>query len=192
MPSTGAVVGKCLLMPAIAASSRRVGGPPGSAVVVAQVLSWVGDVALLGRGRRSFLSGLLAFLGAHVAYLSAYHARSSTPLLATPGRRRVVAAGAVTAVAMGGLAARTDRALAVPVTAYGVTLATMVAAAAAIDDDRGRDPVLAGATLFLVSDTLIGVRRFVAHDRGTLLETAILSTYAAGQWLIGVGTGRGQ
>ena len=131
-----------LVMPALAA--RTATGPrgPGSRrVLAAQALSWGGDLALLGAGRGRFLTGLTSFLGAHVAYTSALRSRSSEPLLGTPGRRRFLAAGAAAASGMALAAAREDRAVALPVAGYGVTLATMVAAAAAVDPDRGRGAV---------------------------------------------------
>lgn len=68
--------------------------------------------------------------------------------------------------------------------AYGATLTAMVATAAAIDPNRGRGRILAGASLFLVSDTLIGVRRFLTDDRSPSLQAAVMATYTAGQWCI--------
>ena len=93
------------------------------------------------------------------------------------------------------VAAREDRVLALPVAAYGATLTTMVAAAAAVDTDRGRGRLVAGASLFLLSDTLIGVRRFLLGDRTEALETAVMASYAVGQWCISDGMlrpGRGR
>jgi len=182
------LVTKPLLMPTLAArfvSGPR--GPGGVGVVAAQGFSWGGDVALLGRSRRAFLTGLGSFLAAHVAYVSAYRRRSSAPVLATPGRRSLLAAGTVAASGMALAAGREDRVAAVPVAAYGVALTTMVVAAAAIDRDRGRNQVLAGAVLFLVSDTMIGVRTFLAEDRVPGLDAAVMATYTAGQWLISEG-----
>src|SRR4051794_8059233 len=156
------MAGKPLLMPALAARFVRAPRAPGfRRVLAAQTLSWGGDLALMGEGRRPFLAGLSSFLAAHVAYVSAYRSRSSAPVLGTPGRRGIVLAGTLLASGMGLAAAREDRALALPVAAYGATLATMVAAAAAVDADQGRGRVLAGAALFLLSDALIGVRMFL-------------------------------
>ena len=78
--------------------------------------------------------------------------------------------------------------MALPVAAYGLALTTMVASAAAVDADRGRRVVLTGAALFMLSDWLIGLRTFILGDEDSvLLETAVLSTYAAAQWCIGEG-----
>jgi uncharacterized membrane protein YhhN len=180
------LVTKPLLMPALALR----GGPP--AVLAAQAGSWAGDVALMREGRRPFLAGLCSFLAAHVAYVVAFRGRSSEALLGTPGRRRAVGAGGAVALGMAAAAAREDRAFALPVAAYGGTLATMAAAAAAVDPDRGRGRVLAGALLFLLSDSLLGARTFLLHDRVPALEGAVMATYTAAQWCLADGRGAGQ
>jgi uncharacterized membrane protein YhhN len=186
---SAAHVAKTFLMPALA--TRFVRAPRTAAfrpVLAAQGLSWVGDVALNGRSQARFLVGLTSFLGAHLAYIKAYRGRSSESLLATPGRRRFAAFGAVTSSAMAIAAGREERAMAVPVAAYGLALTTMVTSAAAIDADRGRTAVLTGAALFMLSDSLIGLRTFILGDENSVaLETAVLSTYAAAQWCIGEG-----
>ena len=91
---------------------------------------------------------------------------------------------------MGLAAAREDRALGAPVAAYGATLATMVAAAAAVDDDHGRDLTLAGAALFLLSDTCSAPARS-SPPAGRALESAVMATYTAGQWCIAAGSAEG-
>jgi uncharacterized membrane protein YhhN len=63
----------------------------------------------------------------------------------------------------------------------------MVTAAAAVDPDRGRDRILAGASLFLVSDTLLGLRKFVVRGDAPALEGAVMATYTAAQWCISAG-----
>ncbi len=184
-------IGLPLVMPALAA--RTATGPRGPGfrrMLAAQALSWGGDLALLGTGRGRFLTGLSSFLAAHLAYTSALRSRSSEPVLGTPGRRRILAAGAAAASGMALAAGREDRGVALPVAGYGVTLATMVAAAAAVDPDRGRGQLLTGASLFLVSDTLLGVRRFVVPDRAEHLDTAVVATYVAAQWCLGDGMRR--
>ena len=176
------VVTKPLLMPALALRG------PSAAVLAAQAGSWAGAGALMREGRRPFLAGLCSFLAAHVAYVAAFRARSSVPLLASTGRRRAVGAGGVVALGMAAAAGREDRALALPVAAYGSTLATMAAAAAAVDPDRGRGRVLAGALLFLLSDSLLGARTFLVRERVPVLDGAVMATYTAAQWCIAEGT----
>ena len=182
---------KPLLMPALL--TRSLPAPADHPLATAQAFSWGGDLALLGKGRTSFLAGVGLFLGAHVAYLSAFRARSSAPVLATPGRRRFLAFGGLAAAGMTLAAAREDRVLAAPIAAFAGALATMVAAAAAIDRDRGRDRVLVGAALFLVSDTVLGVRTFLVGEESpasAALDATVMATYTAAQWSIAEGLRR--
>lgn len=185
------VLTKPLLMPALL--TRSLPAPGARPVATAQGFSWGGDLALLGKGRTSFLAGVGLFLCAHVAYVSAFRARSSASVLDTPGRRRFLAFSGLTAGGMTLAAARQDRALAAPIAVYSGALATMVAAAAAIDRDRGRNRVLGGAALFLVSDTVLGIRNFLVGEESPAaapLEAAVMATYAAAQWCIADGMRR--
>lgn len=183
------LVTKPLLMPTLATRTLASGHRRG--LLTAQAFSWGGDLALMGRSRASFLAGVGSFFGAHLAYISAFRARSSSPVLDTPGRRRFLAAGGLLAAGMGLAAAREDRAVAVPVAAYGVALASMVAASAAVDGDRSE--VLRGAALFLASDAVLGIRTFIVGEerRGsTALEGVVMATYTAAQWRLGEALGR--
>ena len=184
---------KPLLMPTLAATlwTADRDDPSVRRTLAAQALCWGGDVALMGPGRRPFLAGLGSFLAAHLAYVSAFRRRTTTPLLGTTSGRTALVAGAVLAPSMGLAAWRRDSRLAAPVAAYGVVLTTMVAASAAVPAERGRRRILAGTTLFLLSDTLIGLQKFVMTERSATLESAVMATYTAGQWLISEGVASG-
>lgn len=192
---------KPLLMPALLVATRSATPPAarGTALArgtfAAQVFSWGGDIALLGRGERAFLTGLGSFLAAHVGYIAAFASardRTGTPL----GRPLVRAAAAiwVTATPVMAVAAhRRSPALAGPVAGYGTALAAMVAASGALDpeqDATGRRAVAAGTGLFLVSDSLLGAQRFLLAESRPSLERAVMVTYAAGQGLIALGVAR--
>lgn len=185
------VVTKPLLMPALAATLGDRDDRGVRRTLVAQALCWGGDVALMGSGRRPFLAGLGSFLAAHVAYVAAFRSRSSTSLLGTARGRAALAAGAVLAPTMAFAAGRRDRRLAVPVGAYGLVLSTMVAASAGLPSEQGGRRILTGTTLFLISDTLIAVRQFLLTERSAALDSAVMATYTAGQWLISDGMGSG-
>lgn len=145
------------------------------AVVVALVLSLIGDVLLLPRVDR-FVEGLAAFLAAHVAYvvalaagfdLSASRGVIGLALMigigATVGRRIVSGAGA------------RDRRLVLPVAAYVAVIGMMAATAVA----TGELVAIVGAVLFVVSDAVLGWNRFVARlARGRII---VMSTYHLGQ-----------
>ena len=181
---------KPALMPVLATATRQAGG--GRAVTAAQALSWGGDVALLGSGPKAFQGGLGSFLGAHLAYVAGL-APKGERITAAPNAG-VKAAGALwltTAPAMALAARRKDRDLTAPVVAYSTALATMFATTARLDPQlsaRGRRTVQAGAALFLVSDTLLGVLEFVLKRESPALERAVMATYTAGQGLIAAGS----
>ncbi|NLI17529.1 MAG: lysoplasmalogenase [Actinomycetales bacterium] len=162
-------------------------------VLGAQVLSWLGDVALLGSGDRRFLLGLGSFLAAHLGYIAAFSARDPR---ARPGDPGVVAGAllfAATGPAMARLAQRQEQALAVPVLLYAGVISTMLATATTLDrtlPPGARHRIVAGSALFVLSDTLLGIGRFALPDRRPgPLDTAVMATYTAGQWLIADGAG---
>jgi len=182
------LVAKPAIMPAIAARFAAAPRGPGfGRVLTAQAFSYGGDLALMSPRREAFLAGTCSFLGAHIAYVSAFRRRSSVPLLASRGRRRFLTGGAVLAGGMAVAAGREDRAMALPVAAYGATLAAMVASAAAVDRDRGRTQILVGASLFMLSDLLIGLGKFVLGDELAARDNAVMTTYVAAQWCISEG-----
>jgi len=181
---------KPLLMPALAAglaASSSLGDRAVRRTVVAQALSWGGDVALMAPGRWPFLAGLGSFLGAHLAYVGAFRALPAEPLLGSPARRAALAGGAGLAAGMGVAARRNDRRLAGPVVAYGLVLTTMAVTSATLPAGPGRRRVLAGTSLFLLSDSLLGAGRFLLDDAPPALDAAVMATYTAGQWCIAAG-----
>lgn len=181
-------VSKPALMPLLVLQTMARRDTPGAhALALGQGLSWVGDVALLGRGRGRFLTGLGAFLAAHGAYLAAFWTHSTEPVLASGARRRFLAASSVAVVGAAAAAGRRDRLLVVPVAVYGGALVSMVAAAAAVAPDQGRARVLTGAGLFLGSDALLGARLFLVDEDSRVLEAAVMASYTAAQWCLGTG-----
>ena len=143
--------------------------------VAALVASFAGDVFLLF-GERYFVAGLGSFLVAHVLYSVGFVvapewrwagfvlALVAMAALATRvGRRIVVAAG------------EHDAALRAPVTAYLVVISAMAACAGA----AGNGWAIAGAGLFVASDSLLGWRQFVGSARW--MAPAVMMTYHLGQ-----------
>jgi alkenylglycerophosphocholine/alkenylglycerophosphoethanolamine hydrolase len=147
-------------------------------VLVALALSLCGDVFLMfGDGARAsdraFIAGLVSFLLAHLAFVWAFAQGLRAPEL--PGWLAIVVFYAVGLLLV--LLPRAG-ALKLPVLAYCLVLAAMVFAAAARHASFGDTSSLLavlGALLFLVSDSLLGVRRFVGRFRGA--QALILSTY---------------
>lgn len=171
-----------LLIIAVAASlAGASAAAPGSYaqwILVALALSLCGDVFLMfGDGARTsdraFVAGLVSFLLAHVAFVLAFAQGLRAPVL--PGWL-----AGVMFYAIGLLFVLLPRAgtLKLPVLVYCLVLAAMVFAAAARHASFHEADTLRavlGALLFLVSDSLLAVRRFVGRYRGA--QALILSTY---------------
>ena len=132
-------------------------------VVVALAASWVGDLALSYDGRIPFVIGLVAFAGAHVAYIAAFFARSSL------GNATLVVAGVAMAVfaviVIRWLSPHRPAELKIPIVVYVVIISVMVATAfatnAALPDIR----IPIAAVTFAASDLLVARQRFVAPAR---------------------------
>ena len=137
----------------------------------------VGDLVLsLG----AFVPGLIAFLFGHVFYITAYTLES---------RRLGLAAGIPAAgytATLLGIVAPSSGALVGPIAVYGAILCSMAwRASVAATIDAASVPAhlrAAGAWLFVLSDSLIAVSRFVAPFAGS--GTAIFVTYYAAQFLL--------
>jgi uncharacterized membrane protein YhhN len=189
---------KPLLMPALAGSlatdPRAADSPLRTSTLAAQVGGWGGDVALLGHGTRPFLVGAGSFGVGHLAYLSGFlRHRSPAPVSAGLQARAVVGSWALTAPVMALMARRQQRELGVPVLGYATMLAGVVVSATHLDPDlstASRRLTAAGAGLFMLSDTLLGVRKFMLTDPPAALETAVMATYTAAQFLLSEGAAR--
>jgi len=191
---------KPLLMPALAVAfhegTRGSHDPVVRRTAAAQAFSWGGDVALLGRGEKAFLAGVGSFFAAHVAYVAGFAAARPPAAagLAPAGLKAAAALWLAAGPAMSWAAGRRSPRLAAPVAAYAGVLATMFGASTALDPAlprRARATVRAGTTLFLVSDTLLGVQDFLLTEPHPGLERAVMATYTAGQGLIAWGVAQG-
>ena len=191
-------VTKPLLMPTLAGSlatdARAARSPLRTSTLLAQAGGWGGDVALLGSGTRPFLVGVGSFALGHAAYLAGFwRHRAAAPIVTDPGARLVAGTWLLTAPALAVLAARQHRELGLPVLGYATVLAATTAAAAHLDpalSPAGRRLTAAGAALFLVSDSLLAVRKFVLADPPPALESAVMATYISAQLLLREGASR--
>ncbi|HXG28056.1 MAG TPA: lysoplasmalogenase [Nevskiales bacterium] len=148
-------------------------------ILAGLAFSAAGDVFLM-LPRDRFVPGLVSFLIAHLLYIAAFSAPAgllSAPLLALP---YLAAAGGLLLV----LLPKTGR-LALPVGVYAAALAAMGWQAASRWDalqDTASLCAMLGAILFLVSDGVLAINRFVRPFRAA--ELLLLSTYFAAQTLI--------
>ncbi|NJD10029.1 MAG: lysoplasmalogenase [Gemmatimonadetes bacterium] len=150
-----------------------------AAVLAGLACSLVGDIFLM-LPRNYFLRGLVSFLLAHLCYIGAFVSVAGVP--------RAPLAGVAGAVYMAWVLPRLWPRLGKyrgPVAGYTAVLVVMAAAAGQlVVNATGVRPwlALAGALLFVVSDTVLALDRFEAGwKRRQLL---VLATYFCAQWLI--------
>jgi uncharacterized membrane protein YhhN len=173
-----------LIATALAADAG--GSAAGRWLLVALVFGLLGDVALLGDTTRRFLAGVAAFLIGHLGYVACFVALG----LPSPGW-----AWAVVAILLAVLVVTRDvvpaayrlagAAVAAPVAVYSLVIAAMLVLAWL----TGHGPIAAGASVFVVSDSIIGLSlgRFGFRGPSGRTHVAIMVTYHLGQALIAIG-----
>lgn len=149
-------------------------------VIIALVLSMIGDICLMFDGDAFFMGGLGSFLIAHFVFVAAYLSgmdRVTPPLWA--GLFVVYGIGFFS-----WLLPKTGP-LKIPVLIYGAALMGMAVTASARWVNLHDTPsllALLGAAIFVVSDSALAVRKFSGIYPHA--QTVILSTYWLGIWLI--------
>ena len=160
--------------------------------LVAQGFSWGGDVALLSKTEPAFLGGVGSFFGAHVAYTATF-VGLGRPWSDPTGRRATlttigVAGSLVPVVAWA--AGRRSPTLRGPIAAYAAMITAMVASSTRLSEDvpqRARRTIAAGTGLFLASDSVLAVRKFLMQNPQPRSDAVVMATYTAGQGLIALG-----
>lgn len=155
----------------------------GRIILLGLVFSWFGDAFLIGETQLLFLSGLGAFLLAHLAYIVAFIERGISVKWAALAALPIVAIAIAVSV---WLAPHIPPELKVPVRVYTTVISLMVIAAIGT---RGRGApalILAGALLFFLSDLSVAALRLVQTDFPTYLWG--LPLYYAGQACLAVST----
>lgn len=143
------------------------------------LLGWLGDVSLMDAGT-GFVIGLGFFLLGHVAYVVLFVRRMRT------GRPRWWSAGyALWFVALLVVLAPHAGALLVPLALYGLSLVALGVTGSACSPW-----IAAGAACFVVSDSLLGLDRFLPGFALPQVDLAIMVTYIAAQGLIAFGVVR--
>jgi len=149
----------------------------GTLILTALMLSWLGDVLLIPRGRGAgFKVGVLSFLLAHVMYLGAFVGLG----LHLPSVLAAAAAAAVWAtLAARLLSGNVPAELRAAVFSYLFVISSMVVAAAGASVAARIPAVFVGAVLFYVSDLCVARERFL---NGSFLNQLIgLPLYYAAQ-----------
>ena len=155
-------------------------------LLAALALSFSGDVLLMGEGL--FVYGLAAFLLAHLSYIQLF--RKDAPWLHS--RRALAVCISVAAVVFVGLDQNgLPSELRVPVAAYVLVIATMAAQAWGRAKQLGSAAslwVALGSSVFMLSDTLLALDKFVSPLPYAGLW--VLATYYVAQGLIVRGVSR--
>ncbi|PJI39734.1 MAG: hypothetical protein CTR54_17955 [Rhizobium sp.] len=150
-------------------------------LVLALVLSALGDAFLAYEGEKNFMGGLSSFLLAHIAYGVLFHEIGDFRIL-TGETWRLVAAGlaVVLAVVLVAYLWRPAGRLAPAVLAY----ATAIAAMAILSLGVPPVAVFAGAALFLSSDAVLAIETFrmeKSHPMRWLAALYVWASYFAAQ-----------
>jgi uncharacterized membrane protein YhhN len=189
------VLTKPLLMPTLMTSlitnPNAAHSPLRTSTLVAQAGGWGGDLALMGDSSTNFVAGSSSFAVGHAAYISGFLANRSTTR--RPGPKAVAALWATTAPGMIFGAARHDKALGPTIAGYSAMLAGTVAAATQLDPalpTSARRATIAGAGLFMLSDSILGTRKFLLKNAPARVESAVMATYTAAQFLLSEGATR--
>ena len=169
----------------VALQTKFGAAPPYKHLVVAGLLcSLAGDVLLM-LPRERFVAGLVCFLFAHLCYIAAFTAGGGTP-------RASSAWGAAALLLYGALMLRLLwprlGKLKGPVVVYVAAILLMAWQALNrwLAGEAGSALALAGALLFVASDSALAWNRFKGEFKGA--QAVVLGTYFAAQWLIALST----
>lgn len=150
--------------------------------LAALVLGLVGDVFLLEDSQARFVGGLAAFLVGHLAWVAAFLAAGLTaPALGWVGVGVVAVALLLGRRILPGANREGGPALAVPVAVYMAVIAAMAVTGWA----TGHLAVGLGASLFVVSDTVLALGRFDRERPWT--PVTVIVTYHLAQALLVAG-----
>ena len=152
------------------------------ALVLGLVLGLTGDVLLLEDTPSRFVGGLAAFLVGHLAYVASFVAVGlDRPALGWVGALVLLVALVVGRRILPGAVAEGGAVLGVAVAAYMAVIGAMAVTGWA----TGRPLVGLGASLFVVSDTVLAMGKFVQPRRWT--SVVVMVTYHLAQALIVAG-----
>jgi uncharacterized membrane protein YhhN len=177
-----------LLLVYYVVSAREAGGSMSMLVVAALVLSWLGDVLLMGEGQSFFIFGLVSFLLAHVTYILAYRQhQQADDSKALRGIQKIRYGFPLVFAGVGLVMILYPRLsdLRIPVMVYAGVITVMTLTGLfrfGRTNASSFAQVFAGAILFMMSDSLLAVNKFLEPLAYSGLW--IMLTYLAAQWFI--------
>ena len=151
-------------------------------LVAGLALSAVGDLFLSRDGEKAFVSGLVSFLVAHVAYIVLFASvgQDLTVLLSTPLMLAAAGLVAVSLVLVRTILRHVPNELQLPVVVYCTALVLMGLTALTTE----RSLIIAGAAMFVASDAILAWKKFVepaASARKPPMRFAVWVLYYAAQ-----------
>jgi len=151
-------------------------GRPRTLVAVGLALGALGDVLLEWPGDL-FVPGLVAFLASHLAYTAAFVVQDRAPATLWLLLYAVLGAAVFSTLAPG------LGPMMVPVSVYVVVIVGMAwRAGALLGRVTGGGAAIVGASLFLLSDSMLAYNKF--HTSFTLASEAVMVSYWAAQFWI--------
>lgn len=151
--------------------------------VLGMFFSFVGDVLLMFNGANFFISGLLAFLLAHVVYIkvtSSFLPKDLTVKMISSALPFVVFFAILMYLVYPNLGE-----MLIPVAVYGIVISTF--GAVTLLNHRSEKStenlwLFIGAAIFILSDSLIALNKF--YEPNEIYGVAIMITYILAQFLI--------
>lgn len=153
-------------------------------LVVALVLSALGDAFLAYKGERAFMAGLVSFLLAHIAYGALFVSLSDLPVIFAEIWRVIAALISIISIALFVAYLREPAGkLAPAVFVYGLAILAMALLSLAVPSAA----VFIGAALFMSSDAVLSVQTFVmgpSHRWSGIASYYVWGSYFAAQCIL--------
>ena len=183
-------VAKLIASTAFVAAAIRAGALHsryGQAILLGLVLSWFGDMFLVGQSRSFFLLGLVAFLLAHIAYIAAFVVKGVNVRWIAVAMLPIAAVGVAVSV---WLTPHIPPQLVIPVRAYTIVISLMLVAAIGTRGHGATALIFAGALMFFLSDLSVATLRLLQSASPTYVWG--LPLYYAGQLCLAVSVSQSQ
>jgi uncharacterized membrane protein YhhN len=160
-------------------------------IAAALFFSWLGDIFLLmeAKGPYWFMAGLGSFLAAHIMYILFFLQLRSKQRPQKPWNLFVIAMVAVYAISLFAFLYPYIGNLKIPVAVYALAISAMlITAAHAFNRNTSGAAMycIAGAVLFVMSDSLLSINKF--YNSFPAAGTGIILTYGLAQFAITKGS----
>jgi len=159
--------------------------------ILALAFSYSGDIILMipGNNPLFFIGGLVSFLVAHLFYTKLFTTLS-------PLNKNILKKNPIWIIAiilflkafLSYLVPKIDTTLKIPVIVYALIICTMLLSTLNLKEKIGKRPhnmIVAGAILFVLSDSILAIIKFDPTFRGmTIMHALVMKTYISAQGFI--------